>query len=115
MRLYFSTTEQQAHQILNQGFVDVYSVGFEGGGSLSGVPLSDDRLGVDEGRLGDEHLQVVIADDLIAEYELVAEEPMPDGSRHAGLGHREWIVPAAILNEHASVALADEDEETEFS
>jgi len=104
VKLYLSTTEAQAHRILNEGFRTLHNVsGFEG------VLLADQPLDENSGRLGDEHLVVDIADAVVDEYEIVADEPMPNGSRHSGLGYREWIVPAPVLNEHGQVRLLTAD------
>jgi hypothetical protein len=64
----------------------------------SGVWVSDRPLDNSEGSSGDALLQITIADDLLAAFEWVEE----------GKPYREWLVPAAVLNDAGTVRLLDE-------
>lgn len=62
---------------------------------ISGVFLSDSPLDVNDGVWGDGLLLVEIDEALIADYEWIEEEKP----------HREWCIPAALLNAHARVTI----------
>ena len=64
----------------------------------SGVWVSDRPLDNSEGSSGEALLQITIADDLLAAFEWVEE----------GKPYREWLVPAAVLNDAGTVRLLDE-------
>jgi|SRR6516225_2358906 hypothetical protein len=96
LTLYHCTTESGARQILAEGFRDNaghYLTDRE----WSGVWLSDRPLQNTEGASGDTLLQIEIVEEVVAPYEWV-EEDHP---------YREWLVPAAVLNEAGNVKLAD--------
>jgi transcriptional regulator with XRE-family HTH domain len=101
VKLYLSTTEDEAHRILNRGFVDTELAEFDG---VVGVLLADRRLDQNEGRTGDEHLLVEIPDAMIREFEVVAEQ----AGVGSGFGYREWVIPAAILNASGQVQLIED-------
>lgn len=93
-------TTDAPDEILRHGFRDVTGsymlVGFE----LTGVFLGDRPMDINEGAEGDQVLRVDIPDDLLGDYELI-EEDKPC---------REWCVPAALINEHATVTLMTDEE-----
>ena len=61
----------------------------------SGVWVSDRPLDNNEGASGEALLQITIAEDLLAAFEWVEE----------GKPYREWLVPAAVLNDAGTVRL----------
>jgi hypothetical protein len=68
---------------------------------LGGVFIADSPLDVNEGAVGDEVLEVILPSEInIADRELIEE----------GKPYREWCVPAALRNEHATLRLLNEDE-----
>jgi hypothetical protein len=68
---------------------------------LRGVSLSDHPLGANEGARGD----AVLAVDFPEDVDLAAYEWPEDGK-----GNREWHVPAAFINERATITeLWDEE------
>jgi hypothetical protein len=89
MVFYHRTTEKAAAKILKGGFRD-------GQGrymttvTLQGVWVSDVPLDSNEGAKGHTLLKVSIPIAIIGSYEVVEE----------GKPYREWVVPAAILNEN---------------
>lgn len=92
MRYYHRT--DSARDILAHGFRDTtgYYLTVQ---EWSGVFLSDVPLDCNEGTKGEDLLEVEINEAVIAEFEW-EEEDKP---------YREWCVPAAILNERATVRL----------
>jgi hypothetical protein len=100
MILYHKTTAANAEQILRDGFRD-------GVGTYMtlrehrGVWLSNVPLDIDEGAEGDILLQVgELPEQAIAEYEWIED----------GKPYREWLIPARLINELASVRIIDEDD-----
>ena len=90
-------TKDAAMKILRDGFRNAtgrYLTNRE----WSGVWVSDRPLDNSEGSSGDALLQITIADDLLAAFEWVEE----------GKPYREWLVPAAVLNDAGTVRLFDE-------
>jgi hypothetical protein len=100
--IYYHTTDA-ADAILRDGFRDrTASHGFATF-VLTGVWLADIPLDVNEGAKGGQVLQVDLPDDVnLADFELIYEG--------IGMGYREWCVPAALINEHATVMLLNDDE-----
>ena len=102
---YHCTTAEAAAAILAGGFRD-------GRGSYlavtdseySGVWISDRPLNVNDGAKGNLLLIVEIEADRVIPYEWVNEPFM---------GHREFLVPAAVLNAHAKVRRARPKSSTE--
>jgi hypothetical protein len=94
-------TTDAANAILRHGFRDATGsymlVNFE----LTGVFLGDSPMDVNEGATGDQVLKVEFPDDVdLDDFELVEE----------GKPYREWCVPAALINERATLTLMSEDE-----
>lgn len=97
-RFFHRTTAARARAILRGGFKD--SVGqFLADTEHAGVWLSDRPLDENEGARGDALLVVEIAADLVERYEWIEH----------GKPYREFLVPAAMLNEHGTVAPADDE------
>lgn len=97
MRLYHRTTAAAAAQILRGGFRDstgTYMTDQE----FSGVWVSEVPLDINDGPPGDTLLEI----DLPIEQTLIDEYEWPED----GKTRREWLVPSALLNAHASVRLA---------
>src|SRR5262245_23965343 len=90
--VFHRTTGESAAQILRGGFRDTtgrYLTNQE----WTGVWISDRPLDNSEGASGETLLQIEIAEDIIAAYEWVEE----------GKPYREWLVPARVLNERATL------------
>lgn len=98
------TTARAARQILRDGFRDAES-GYMTGDTHRGVWLSDRPLDANEGAFGDALLEVEIAEAVIAPYEWVEE----------GRAFREFLVPAALVNEHGVVQRVNEAESDHVS
>ena len=99
-------TTEVAEDILRAGFRD--ATGSYGllDSELTGVFLGDSPMGINEGATGDQVLRVEFPDAVdLADYELV-EDFKP---------HREWCVPAALINERATVTLMTDDEVDELA
>ena len=96
-------TTGAADAILREGFRDAtrYIAGIE----LTGVWLGGQIMDANEGAKGDQVLQVVFNEDIDLNdfddrFEIIEE----------GKPYREWCVPAALINEHATAALMTDDE-----
>jgi hypothetical protein len=88
-----------ANEIVAHGFRD--GAGYYLTNTIhEGVWLADRPLNDDEGAKGDDLLGVVIPDELLAQYEWV-EETKP---------YREFLVPAAVVNEYGPPRFVDEDQ-----
>ncbi|WP_273734178.1 hypothetical protein [Mycolicibacterium septicum] len=100
MRICYHTTDAAEH-ILRDGFRD--ATGSYGliDLTLTGVFLGDSPMDVNEGAKGDQVLRVEFADGVNLDYFELIEE---------GKGYREWCVPAALINERATVTLMSEDD-----
>jgi hypothetical protein len=93
------TSGQKAERILANGFRDgrgTYMTDRE----FEGVWLSDRPLDANEGACGDALLRVTLSRRDVAEYEW----------RDEGKTYREWLMPAALVNQFAIVELVDESE-----
>jgi hypothetical protein len=106
MRLYHRTTAEAAATILGTGFVDregYYGHEDDAGEPvrLCGVWVSDVPLDANEGAKGDTLLVVNLRMPLssLADYELI----------EAGKTYREWCIPAAVLNQMASIAIVTDE------
>ena len=101
MRLYHVTTIESAEKIMADGFRD--SVGsYMTAREWSGVWLSNMPLDANEGAKGDTLLLVdlELSEPDIADFEWVEEMK----------GYREWLIPAQLINENASIRVATEEE-----
>lgn len=100
MKTYHRTSDDAARAILSEGFRD--STGFYGTPNrYTGVWLSDQPLDSNEGTQEGPVLEVTLAltEEAMARYEWVQEQ----------LHYREWLMPAALINQHSSVRLVDEE------
>jgi hypothetical protein len=96
--LYHRTSENIARHIVVDGFGD--SQDYYGTGNLhSGVWLSDHPLDADEGANGDALLGVELNP---GEREIVQFEWI-----EAGKPHREWLVPARLINELGTTVISE--------
>jgi hypothetical protein len=65
-----------------------------------GVWLSDRPLDANEGASGDTILRIAVADEIdIGEFEWIEE----------GKPHREWLIPASLLNTYCVVSIDSDD------
>jgi hypothetical protein len=97
LTLFHRTTQDAAMKILRDGFRNTtgrYLTDRE----WSGVWVSDRPLDNSEGASGEALLQIDIAEDRLAAFEWIEE----------GKPYREWLVPAAALNDAGTVRLLDE-------
>ena len=93
MARYFHTTDA-AEAILRSGFRDGEGTYGLASFTLRGVFLADTPVDVNEGASGQDVLEVILPDEIgVDDYELI-EDMKP---------YREWCVPAALLNDNASV------------
>ncbi len=97
MRLYHRTNA--AEPILSHGFRDGTGSDLTLG-QHTGVWVSDVPLDGQEGAVGEALLAVEVDEVLITQYEWIEEEKP----------YREWLVPAALLNQQAETTLLDADE-----
>lgn len=98
-RLYHVTPHADA--ILREGFRDGEGSYGIAGTILRGVFLSDSPVGVEEAQ-GDT-LSVDLPDDLALDGYEIVEASAPPGWR------REWIIPAAVINERGITLLYERD------
>src|SRR5262249_4188805 len=91
--VYHCTTEAGARQILADGFRD-HTDRYMTDREWTGVWVSDVPLDNSEGASGETVLKVEIAEEILTPYEWLEE----------GKSHREWLVPAAILNKAGQVS-----------
>jgi hypothetical protein len=91
-----------AEAILSHGFRDsTGSYLFVGGFTMTGVFIANTPVGVNEGAIGDQVLRIDFPDDQDLDfYELVQEEST----------YREWCVPAALLNDQATLTLLSQSQ-----
>jgi hypothetical protein len=92
MIVYHSTTRSAADEILRSGFKE------SGGAYLTdracrGVWVSNGPLDVNEGARSNDVVLQIELDIPLDEYEWIEE----------GKPYREWLIPAAILNEHGTI------------
>ena len=100
--LYHRTTDEAATAILSNGFRDATGT-YLTVNEYTGVWLSDQPLDANEGAFGDVLLCLVLdlSETDLAQYEWVEE----------GKGYREWLIPAAVVNEaQVSLKIVDRDE-----
>jgi len=99
MRLYHRTSRGVADAIVQGGFRD--GSGYYGTDLLwTGVWLSDRPLDGNEGAFGDTLLAVEMDEAAVAEFEWVEDEKP----------YREFLVPASLVNERASICIIPEPE-----
>ena len=101
MRLYHVTTVENAENILADGFRDTIGY-YMTSREWSGVWLSNIPLDANEGARGDTLLFVdlELLERDIADFEWVEEFK----------SYREWLIPAQLINENASIRVATEEE-----
>jgi hypothetical protein len=99
-------TTDAANTILAEGFRDTTGSYMLHDFELTGVWLADRPLNCNQGAKGDQVLRVELPDDLELREIVELDE---DGNPAIG-GYREWDVPAALINEHATVTLMSDDE-----
>ena len=97
MRLYHRTTAAAAAAILGSGFVDREADQSGAGrpGRLAGVRVSDVPPDADERATTLLVVNLRVPPASLAAYELV----------EAGTPYRTWCIPAAVLNQAASIAI----------
>ena len=94
-------TTDAADAILREGFRDTTGSYMFDNFELTGVFLGDSPMDINEGATGEQVLRVEFPDDVdLADVELI-EEHKP---------YREWCVPAALINTHATITLMSDDE-----
>src|SRR6516165_2348302 len=100
---YHRTTDECAGLILRDGFRD-------GTGTYmtdqlwTGVWLSNVPLDGNEGASGNVLLQVELpSEEIVADYEWIEEGE--------GMGYREWLIPAALINTEGKITVVEEDGE----
>ena len=96
LTVFHRTTRDAAIQILRGGFRDT-TARYLTDREWSGVLISDRPLDNSEGASGEALLQVEIAEDQLAAFEWVED----------GKPYREWLVPAAVLNDAGTAKPAD--------
>ena len=98
--LFHVTTSEVATLILRDGFRESHSC-YMTATEHQGVWLSDHVLDANEDTWGDTVLAVkfVIPLAALADYEWIEE----------GKGYREWLVPARLVQEHATVSMSEGD------
>ena len=98
-------TTDAAVEICRHGFRDATGSYGLATSELTGVFLGDSPMDINEGATGEQVLQVEFSDDIdLDDFELV-EEHKP---------YREWCVPAALINERATVTLLSQDDVDEI-
>jgi hypothetical protein len=97
--VYHTTAASAA--ILRGGFRDATgSYGYVNR-ELTGVWLGDRPMDINEGAKGDQVLRVEFPDGVdLDEFEVIED----------GKPYREWCVPAALINEHATLTLMSDEE-----
>jgi hypothetical protein len=110
--IYYHTTDT-ADQILRGGFRDATGSYMLHDFELTGVWLVDSPLDINEGCKGDQVLRVEFPAGVdLSSFELVVVDfEDADGVRREYTGYREWCVPAALINERATVRLMSADDE----
>jgi hypothetical protein len=96
LTVFHRTSQAAAVQILRGGFRDT-TARYLTDREWSGVWVSDRPLDNSEGASGEALLQIEIAEGDLAPFEWIK----------AGKTYREWLVPAAVLNEAGTVKPAD--------
>jgi len=98
MILWHRTSPARAESILRDGFRDGYGR-YMTDREFSGVWLSDQPLDSNDGASGDTLLRVDLAcnESEISDFEWIEE----------GKSYREWLIPAAFVNDLAEVSLAE--------
>ncbi len=104
MIFYHRTTSESAKSILQTGFVDGHGK-YMTSEMFSGVWISDQPLDANEGARGNTLLALTFdaefSESDLAPYEWVEEHK----------GYREWLVPAALLNQKSTVQIEEVDED----
>ncbi len=105
MRFYHTTSPEAAEKILAEGFRDSTKTYFTAeeftGVWLSDVPVSEADMGVPGNTVLIVDLE--LPQERFDYYEWVREEATPGE-------YREWLIPAQLINENASLRFATEEE-----
>jgi hypothetical protein len=100
MRFYHRTSAENVEAILAEGFGDGRGA-YPTDPEFTGVWICDVPVGVNEGGFGDVLLVVETPLELVEPYEFIEEEKF----------HREFLVPAELINQHAKLSVTTEYEE----
>jgi hypothetical protein len=99
--LYHRTAEDIARQIIDHGFRD--GEGYYGTPRKHrGVWVSEEPLDWDEGACGNALIRIELAKE---EPEIASFEWIEDGKPH-----REWLIPASLLNDFGELEIQEIDE-----
>ncbi len=100
LTLFHRTEAENAESILRSGFEDGHGK-YLTANEYSGVWLSDIPLDANEGAFGDTLLGVDLdlSEKELGQYEWIEE----------GKGFREFLIPAALINEKANVRVVEEE------
>ena len=96
MKVYHRTPEAEA--ILNDGFLDTTGT-YMTVNEYTGVFVSDTPLDVNNGAAGMTTLVIKVPEDILKQHEWIQE----------GLGYREFLIPASILNRYGSPEIDEHD------
>ena len=100
MRFYHRTSTEAAQAILREGFRDTTGT-YMTDEEFTGVWVSERPLDCNEGAWGDVVLQI--------ELEATAEELADFEWVEEGKPHREWLVPASLLNGRGKITVEEAD------
>ena len=98
MRFFHRTSPTVAAAILAEGFRDGTGT-YLTTNTYTGVWISDQALDENEGAFGDTLLSIDIPEEVVSEFEWIEE----------GKGHREFLVPAEIVNRFGPPNVAIDD------
>jgi len=99
--LFHRTTADAAREILTGGFRDSTNK-YLTDENYTGIWLSDKPLDINDGAIGDVLLQITFS--FLTEHDLANFEWFEEGR-----SHREWLLPAHLVNENATIGLAKEE------
>jgi hypothetical protein len=102
MKVYFNHQRELVETIVSYGFTDDILRSLEYS-EVPGVELRADEPDPNEGCLMPPEgatAEMDIPEDELLEHEVLADGWEDDGFRHAGLGRREFIVPARVVNRY---------------
>jgi hypothetical protein len=104
MIVYHSTTQSAASEILRSGFKESGSA-YLTDRQRRGVWVSDVPLDLHEGLGSNDAVLQIVLDIPLAEYEWIEE----------GKPYREWLIPAAILNEYGTIRAVNPDDDDHWA